>query len=603
MANISKLEGLKRQAKKEGWLHLVKYPVDEQALLAGYWFDWDAARAVEEFIEGFCILPKEQKPFELMQWQLDDIIHPLFGWMKPNGYRRFTRGYAEIPKKNGKTTLWGAIGCYMLIADGEVGAEVYNCANDKEQAYLLWNVAADIVEKSEVLEREVEVIRSRYRMVRDTQSWFAAWSSKATSKDGPNIHCAIVDELHEWAGQGREFWRKIRYGGIARKQPICPFVVTTAGTDKFSLCYEQHKYAEKIINGQNDKDFSYLAIIYAVNETKIKEDPNYWKTEEAWSESNPSYGIILTKEGFEQDVVEVENDPTAKAQFLRYRLNYWTEAESPWMPDHVWKQNVKTFSEDELEGQVCTAGLDLSSVEDTTSYVLAFPFEVANPYYKPDAEPIPEEELAKKTETEKEELRSKTWRRFRIIPRIFCPEERIWERSKKLNVPYEAWRDQGWLIPTPGDVIDHAEVLEKLIEDFARFKIKMLAYDRHGADWIVNQIGTRMSSIEVEPFGQGFLSMSAPTKDTYRFAKQSRLAVNKNDCFNWQISNAVCDVDGAENWKLHKGKSKDKIDAAVALVMAIKNATTVDLTKPFSVYGSGFNKTLSKKENSNGNNR
>lgn len=933
MTEISKLAGLKRQAQKEGWAHLIKYDVDERALLEGYTFDWDAAHAVEEFITGFCILPKSKEPFQLMQWQLDDIVYPLFGWMGPNGFRRFKRGYAEIPKKNGKalaldtkvptplgfkeigeiqvgdtvyaadgsqskviatsevfqnhkcyrvtfqngesfiadrdhrwkvrshnwdikvggerrtmervvdteqlfhyqnkytqpnmsvrasgaiqnkerelsiepyllgywlgggpsdqprlsaskedssclesqlgrlgvkyesrpdrarygyylhglsgedsyetklrglnllnnkhipsdylfssegqrwellkglldsngtcsksgqikfvsssrrlaydlfslasslslkatikrkvsqargkdracyrvqfytdrecfylkrkssrqraihktrhewisiksvervksvptkcigidhpshlfligetfipthnTTLWGAIGNYMLFADGELGAEVYNCANDIQQSYLLWNVAADIVESSDYLSPQAQVVRSRYRIVKDTQSWFASWSSKATSKDGPNIHCAIVDELHEWGGAGREFWQKIRYGGIAREQPICPFVITTAGTDKFSLCYEQHEYAKSLIEGRNTSDFSFLAVIYAANEQRMREDPDYWKSEQAWKEANPSYGIILKKEGFEQDVAEVENDPKTKAQFFRYRLNYWTEAESPYIPHHVWIKNRKEVDEESLLGEPCACGLDLSSVDDTTSYALVFPYEAPNPYYKPDHEPV-EDDSGEETE-ESKELRQKMWRRFRILPRVFCPEEKILERSRVQNVRYDAWRDLGWVYPTPGDVIDHAEVLEKLIEDYKKFKIKEVIYDRHGSDWIVSQIESRMSGVEVEPFGQGFLSMNGPTKDTYRFAKQTRLEFSKNEMLDWQIKNAICDIDAAGNWKLHKGKSKDKIDLAVALVQGIKGAVDLDLTVSFSVYGSGYNRELKKK--------
>ena len=170
------------------------------------------------------------------------------------------------------------------------------------------------------------------------------------------------------------------------------------------------------------------------------------------------------------------------------------------------------------------------------------------------------------------------------------------ERSVKLNVPYQAWADQGFLIPTTGNVIDHRKVFDKFEEDYQKFRIQEVQFDRYGADWIVSQMQSRFYKLKekVFPFGQGFISMNEPTKAVYRFAKQGRLEHGGHPNLAWHIANAVCKTDAADNWKLDKEASKDKIDAAVALVMAMKNAQTMKIGSSFSVYGSGLHKELNK---------
>lgn len=473
--------------------------------------------------------------------------------------KQYLCGRTFIPTHN--TTLFSIIGLYMLLADNEPASEVYCCANTKDQAAILWNIAADIAEGSPKIEKYVKILRSTKVILLNQKSWFKAWSSDEGGKDGFDIHCALVDELHEWKGAGREFWQKIRYGGKARKQPLCPIVATTAGSDRFSLCYEQHKYAKKIEEG-TILDPTFLSLIYGIEQSVIEEDPEFWKKEKYWKQANPSYEIILSKEDFEMDVLEVENDPTALSQFLRYRLGVWTESKSPWVLKSVWDKNfTEVFTEQELEGQVCFGGMDLSSVEDFTSIVYVFPFWVEE----------------------------KGYFRYRVLTRIFAPCYSISERVKKLNVPFDHWVNERWITETEGDTIDQEVIYHQILKDSEKFKIKELAYDRNSAAWIVNEVQKQIPEIELFPVHGSFSGMSTATKALTAAIKQGKLEHNNHIPLAWEAMNAVPEVDlGTDGFRLSKKKSEDKIDTIIALVLAFGQANIGELKiKPkYSVYSS-----------------
>jgi phage terminase large subunit-like protein len=554
MARISKLEGLKRKAKREGWSQFIRTPVDEKALLRGCTFSFQAYDHFRFFLENFLTLSKGKwagEAFTILPYQ-EIIFGSLFGWIREDNTRRFRRGYIEVSKKNGKTTLASAIGLYMLVADGEPAPEVYNVAGDRDQAALLWNLAADMVEASPKLLEKIKVIRSTKRMVIGNNAWFAAWSSDQSSKDGPNAHCILVDELHAWKGESsREMWRKIRYAGIARAQPLCPLVITTAGDDKFSLCYEQHQYAQRVINDAGIEDLAFFGMIFGANPERIREEPEYWRTEEAWKESNPAYNIILKKEDFEADCQEVEKDPRAKAAFLRYRLNYWIETDTPWLAPGVWKKNAGPgFKEEDLHGRICFTGVDLSSVEDFTAVVHVFP-------YPP-----------------KEEGEGRT---YKLLPRIYIPEDTLSERIKKLDVDLHTWMQQGFIRLTPGNCIDHEFIFEEIKADTKLFRIKEIGYDRWSAAWIVLQLQKQFPNIELTPINQSMRGMSNATKAFTMALIQERIEHNNNPVLEWMAGNATPAFDSNENMMLHKTKSKDKIDAIIGSIIGFGQAELGEL--------------------------
>jgi phage terminase large subunit-like protein len=576
---ISKLEGLKRQAERDGWAQFIRTPVDEKALLRGHTFSWEAFDHFRFFVEKFIKLTKGSqwvgRPMELLPWH-EIVTGSLFGWIKPDGLRRFRRGYIEVPKKNSKTTLFAAIGLYMLGYDGEASSEVYTCANSKDQAAILWNIAADMVEADQSLKDLFTVLRSTRRIFPDHSSWFAAWSSDVSSKDGPNAHCILVDELHEWKGSAaREFWGKIRYAGIAREQPFCPLTITTAGDDRYSLCWEQRVAAKKIIDGISE-DLAMFACIYGADPEKMKADPNYWKTPECWKESNPAYGTILKQEDFESDVAAVENDPVEKARFWRYRLGVWIDSDNPWLKSGTWEKNKgPDFTETDMAGQLCYGGLDLSSVHDFTASLLVFPY------------------MARIPESERKEGERAFIKKFRLLARIYCPEDTFAERVRKDDSgSLRLWHEQGYIRLTPGDSIDHSTIYEDIEKDSETFQIKQFAYDRNSAAWIVQEIQKKIPHIELFPFSQSMAGMSSPTKAFTVCLQKGLIEHGGNPVLGWMAGNAVVEINNAqENMMLHKGKSKDKIDGIVAAIMGYNQAElgTMGLEKKFSPYSNeGF---------------
>lgn len=493
-----------------------------------------------------------------------------------------TRDY--IPTHN--TTLFGAIGLYMLNGDGEKSSEVYTCANSREQAAILWNIAADMTEADQNLKADLDLIRSTKTILPhgNYSSWFKAWSSDHSAKDGPDAHCVLVDELHEWKGRtAREFWRKIRYAGIARDQAFCPLTITTAGDDKYSLCWEQRTAAKRILEGISE-DLAMFACIYSANEEKIKADKDYWKTEECWKEANPSYELILKKEDFEADIEAVKNDPVEKAAFLRYRLGVWSDSDSPWLESGVWDANVGPgFLEQDLEGQLAYSGLDLSSVHDFTAMSHVFPF-------------VTKEMIA----NEKGEMLLTPIKKFKVIFRVYCPEDTFAERVRKDDSgSLRLWHEQGLIRLTPGDSIDHQFIFDEIERDAVKFQIKQFAYDRNSAAWIIQEIQKKIPHIELFPFNQSMAGMSAPTKSLTVALRKHRLEHNGNSLAGWCASNAVPENNDAQaNMMLHKGKSKDKIDPIVALIMGYNQAElgTMGLEKKFSPYSNDGFKVIKRLE-------
>jgi phage terminase large subunit-like protein len=565
MDESQRLEELKAKAEAEGWDYLIRTKSDERALLDGCYFDKDTAEDVCFFIENFIHLNKSRNPgekFKLLDFQRYEIIYPLFGWLRPDGSRRFRRAYIQLPKKNAKSTIGAAIGAYMLLGDGEQGSEVYCCANSQEQAKIVWQMAADMVETSPVLMKQLKqgIVHSTCSIVKDSTSWFRAWSNERSTKDGPIIHCAILDELHEWKGNsGREFYDKIKYGGVARRQPLCPLVITTAGSDRHGICFDQYQYAKKILNGTLI-DKQVFCLIYEADEKRIKEEPDYWKSREAREAANPGLGTILDEEDFLSDIAEAENNPTALNGFLRYRLNVWVQAENPWIDLNVWRNNVGVVDEEHLIGAECYTGMDLASTRDTTAIVHCFPIREKSGKIKS----------------------------YKFIPRVFVPEESAEDAIRKNVVAYDEWIRSGHIFVTPGNCIDRDYVYNQLERDAKKFKIKELAYDRALSVAIIPQINDEMPEIELIPFGQGWMSMSDPIKSLYEALMKGIIEHGAHPVLEYMAGNAVAKMDDKENITLTKAKSTGKIDAIVAMVMAFAQASKKDLKiKPVrSIYGS-----------------
>jgi phage terminase large subunit-like protein len=233
----------------------IKSPADELAVREGCWFDERAASRPVEFFARFLRHSKGQwagKPFELLDWQRDDIVMPLFGWMRKRDdgliVRRFKEADVYIPKKNGKSTLCAGLTLYMIEADGEASAEVYGAASDRHQAGIVCEEANNMVKSSPMLAERMTLVESRKRIVAPiTKSFYQVLSADAFRSEGINAHSIIFDELH--AQPDRRLHDALKYAGAARRQPLSIYI-STAGEDKEnSICGERWTYAEQVLEG------------------------------------------------------------------------------------------------------------------------------------------------------------------------------------------------------------------------------------------------------------------------------------------------------------------------------------------------------------------
>ena len=267
------------------------------------------------------------KPFKLLDWQ-ERIIRDLFGILKANGYRQFNTAYIEIPKKNGKSELAAAVALLLTCGDGEQRAEVYGCASDRQQASIVFDVAADMVRMCPALSKRVKILTSQKRIVYlPTNSFYQVLSAEAYSKHGFNIHGVVFDELHSQPDR-KLFDVMTKGSGDARMQPLY-FLITTAGTDIHSICYEQHQKAKDILEGRKiDKTF--YPVIYGVDEDDDWTDPKVWK------KANPSLGETIGIDKVETACESAKQNPAEENVFRQLRLDQWVKQEVRWMQMHKW---------------------------------------------------------------------------------------------------------------------------------------------------------------------------------------------------------------------------------------------------------------------------
>ena len=507
-------------------------------------YDKAAADYAVGFIECLCHTKGTWagKPFELIDWQ-ERIIRDIFGILKPNGYRQFNTAYVEIPKKMGKSELAAAVALLLCCGDGEERAEVYGCAADRQQASIVFEVAADMVRMCPALSKRVKILASQKRMVYlPTNSFYQVLSAEAYSKHGFNIHGVVFDELHTQPNR-KLFDVMTKGSGDARMQPLY-FLITTAGTDTQSICYETHQKAKDILEGRKI-DPTFYPVIYGA-----KEDED-WTDPEVWKRSNPSLGITVGIDKVQAACDSARQNPAEENSFRQLRLNQWVKQSVRWMPMEKWDVCAAPVDAEALEGHVCYGGLDLSSTMDITAFVLVFP-------------PTEEDEP------------------FAVLPYFWIPAENIDLRVRRDHVPYDVWERQGFLMTTEGNVV-HYGFIETFIEKLGeKYNIREIAFDRWGAVQMVQNL--EGMGFTVVPFGQGFKDMSPPTKELMKLTLEKKIAHGGHPVMRWMADNIFIRTDPAGNIKADKEKSTEKIDGIIALIMAIDRAIRCGNDTSESVY-------------------
>ena len=531
------------ERRPAGYPKLKNYKPSRFMLPTSHYDKAKADRAVK-FIENLCHTKGKWagKRFWLLPWQ-EQLIRDIFGIVKPDGYRQFRTAFVEICKKVGKSELAAAVALYLLYADNEPSAEVYGAAADRQQASIVFDVARQMVEMSPALLKRSKLMTATKRIVNYGNSgYYQVLSAEVGGKHGFSVSGLVFDEIH--TQPNRQLYDVLTKGSSDARQNPLHFIITTAGTDRHSIAYELHTKAVDILEGRR-VDPTFYPVVYG-----LKDDED-WEDEANWYKVNPSLGYTVDIERLRDAYREAKQNPADEVTFKWLRLNMWVSSTVAWIPDAIFMKGNEEIDLAALEGRDCYGGLDLSSTGDITALVLMFP-------------PRDEDE------------------KYILLPFFWVPEETIPQRVKAASVPYDIWERQGYLLSTEGNVI-HYDFIEKFINDLAeKYHIVEIAVDRWNATQMIQNL--EGDGFTMVPFGQGFASMSGPTKDFYRLLMEGQIIHGGHPVLRWMASNVVVDTDPAGNIKVTKAKSKEKIDGIVAAIMALDRCIRNQTEPQGSVY-------------------
>lgn len=496
----------------------------ENATEKGLYFDEKAAKTALAF---FTLLRHYKgewagKELELEDWQCF-IVWCVFGWKTADGRRRFMYANVEVARKNGKTTFAAGIALFMLVLDGEAGAEVYSAAVDKTQASICWDAAKLMIEQSPELKAYLTVWKTSIVYER-TASSYKPLSKETKNKDGLSPHCAICDEMHAWTSD--DLYHLITTGMGARRQPLV-FSITTAGSNMSLPYYSMRSLYVDILKGVKIQENTFV-IIYCPDKG------DEWDDLVTWQKANPNYGISVYEHYMQNEFTSAKNKGgTKEVNFKTKNLNMWVDAPDVWIQDEKVLACDHGTTEEDLAGQECYAGLDLASHVDINSLALYFP-----------KLPVPA---------------------FRFY--FWIPEGKVIQKEDRVD--YRQWHKEGWINITPGDVIDIDFFVSDLSCVLKKYDVKRIAFDPAKAYHGVIQ-GLQKNGFDdlLDEFSQSMQNMSEPTKKIEADVTAGSIDLMGNPVIRWMFRNVVVYRDANDNIKLDKKRSIEKIDGVVSMANA-----------------------------------
>lgn len=517
----------------------------DNAIDKGWHFDRNAALRALKFIQNLKHTKGEfaGRKFLLEPWQ-QFIIWNIFGWKLADGTRRFRYAYIEVARKNGKTALSAGIGLYMLYADGENRPEVYSAATTIKQAKICFEDAREIVLNTD-LKRYLNVYKHSVEYPLKS-GCFQALSSEDGTHDGLNPSCAIIDEYHAHRDSGMFDVIKSAFG--ARKQPLM-FIITTAGKSRNCACYAYRRNVINVIQSvsQDDKLFG---IIYT------QDSQEEWDQPCKWVKSNPNLGVSFSVDYLIGEINDAKNRPEAVRNVMTKNVNLWVDAEKTWILNEMWMKCGGVTPIDSLKGCKCWGGIDLSNVSDVTAFILLF------------------------NENDK----------FQLLPFFWIPEEKMLEKIRKENINYDLWVRDGYVKVTPGNVLDYTFVKADILKIISDFNLQSTSYDRWNSSQIIIEL--QDEGMKLNQFGQGYGSMSAPTKQFELLVLTEKIEHFNNQVLSWMLASTLVTTDPAGNIKPDKQKSSQKIDGIVASIMALGEWMTAQADKSANPYSNRGLRTL-----------
>ncbi|KKN81144.1 hypothetical protein LCGC14_0323630, partial [marine sediment metagenome] len=495
-------------------------------------FDFDAARSIIRFFHcslRHCKGPIAGQPFLLEEWQIA-VLANAFGWKRPNGRRRYRKIFLFVPRKNGKSPIAAGGVLYLIMEDGERGAEVYGAARVYKQASVIWSYASGMVKQDPALDEKCSIFKGQSRSIEYVdpdgfQSIYRVLAADALSEHGQNTSGYVIDEVHALADG--EMIDVLETSTGARPQPLGFYISTSDFERPVSPCNDMHKYASGVRDGLVDNPY-FLPVIFEAGR-----DDN-WADPAVWARANPNLGISLTTEYMEEQCKKAQATPAFENTFKRLNLNIRTEQDVRWIVKGKWDACVGEVDAKALEKQTCYGGLDLATTSDITCLVLAFPQD----------------------------------RGIKLLAFYWVPQETVAIRDKRDRTTYQKWVDQGIIRTTPGDMTDYGFVRKDINELADTYGIKQIAVDRvfQGAQ-LSHEL--EQDGMDVLAFGQGFRSMAAPTSEFDRLIRAGELEHGGCPVLSWHASNVSVRLDDAGCMKPSKVKSTEKIDGIVSAIMAV----------------------------------
>ena len=523
---------------------------------------WFNATVAEEKIAFFAEMLKHAKgtsvvpagaPFVLRPWQ-QAVTGCLFGWMRPDGTRRYRECLLYVPKKSGKSAWAAGILLCVQTTDHEFGAELYSAASTRDQAALVFQHVVGMVRQQEQLRDRLTVYGAgggsiqRSVVYDEEMSSYKCLAADANTADGSNVHCAVIDEVHRH--KSPELAEVLQKSTAARRQPLVLYT-TTADYNRPSLCNTLLHYAKAVRDNDGDPnkpgfDEAFLPVIYEASRDDDYLDPA------VWYRANPNLGVTVPEEFLAREAKKAVESPTTLNNFLRLHLNIVTDADVAFLDIKQWDACAGDVDAaalaTSLEGRSCYAGLDLASTRDVAAFVLLFP-EDGNA----------------------------------VLPFFWVPSEQARNRDRKDHVPYLQWIREGLINETEGDVVDYDAIHVAIVELGKRYNIREIAIDRWNSTQLQTQLGK--DGFNVIKFGQGYASMSAPTKELEKLVISGTMRHAGNPVLRWMAGNVMVTADPAANLKPAKDKSTEKIDGIVALIMALGRAIVYGATSAYEHSG------------------
>lgn len=503
------------------------------------WFDEDEADRVVSF---FAKILKHTEgrwagiPFTLTDWQRDEIIRPLFGWKRwdpqwGQWVRKYSKALILLPRGNGKSELAAGLELFFLCADGEEGSEVYSGAEDRDQAGIIYRVAAQMVNLSPILKNRLKVIDSRKRIVDPKTNSFLQVLPRdrlGSGSQGFKPHGYVIDEVH--VQKTGDFMDTMKRGMGKRTQPM-GVLISTETDDPTGPAAQEFDYALKVLDGEIEDPSYFVFVRQAPKEAE--EDPF---NEEHWHAANPALGDFLSIETLRQEATEAKNKPSELNKFIQYRLNRRVKQSIKWISIDRWDASAGIVLEDQLAGRECIAALHLASSTDVVAWMLVFSEEEG----------------------------------FSLLPRFFAPEARLPDLEHRTAGQIGDWIRRGYLRLTPGDTIDYGAIRGQVDKDAQRFTVNEAVYHRWGMAQLSNEL--QDAGLNVVPISTGMVSLSSATKEFERMVYAEQLRHGGNPVLRWMVGNVTAKQDAEGNIRIDPQQSSDNVSGPIAVVMALSRA-------------------------------